>query len=190
MRGIVVVSATALAVGGILYAADMSGVFGNDRFKLMNYEQHAIDAAYPHAEGVWIEDSGNPDRTLVFPQQVSLRCYNFGADERGCDETGVTFSVTKISITVQELFQQHYQIDNWDKHGLSASYGGGESDKSRCQKHVLTMNFDSGAVSVADIASHRTGCKIEGTYSYRLQPGTYYVDTTARNDADKPTKGQ
>jgi len=51
------------------------------------------------------------------------------------------------------------------------------------------MDFDSGAVSVSDIPTHKKGCEMfQQTDSYRLQRGNYYVDTTPGNDADKPKK--
>jgi hypothetical protein len=74
--------------------------------------------------------------------------------------------------------------DKWDEHGLTASYGGDES--SRCQRHVLTIDFDSGAASVSDIPTRKTGCEaFTETDSYRLIWGHYYVDTTPNNDLDK-----
>lgn len=52
--------------------------------------------------------------------------------------------------------------------------------------HVLTMTFDSGAVSSADIPTHEKGCEaFPETNSYRLARGNYYVDTSPANDMDK-----
>jgi hypothetical protein len=94
------------------------------------------------------------------------------------------------SVGIQELDTVEYAIDRWDDRGLIASYGGNESDPStKCQRHVLTMDFESGAVSVSDIPTHMKGCEaFTVTDSYRLVRGEYYVDTTPNNDGDKPPK--
>jgi hypothetical protein len=68
-----------------------------------------------------------------------------------------------------------------------ASYGGDSA--SRCQRHVLTMDFDSGAVSVSDIPTRKKGCEaFTETDSYRLVRGNYYVDTSPGNNMDKSKK--
>ena len=65
----------------------------------------------------------------------------------------------------------------------------GRDRVSRCQRHVLTMDFDSGAVSVADIPTHKKGCEaLKETDSYRLVRGNYYVGTSPGNNMDKPKK--
>lgn len=87
-------------------------------------------------------------------------------------------------VGIQDLDTTIYDIDQWDEHGLTASYGGDEP--SRCQRHVLTLDFDSGAVSVSDIPTRKVGCEaFTETDSYKLVRGQYYVDTTPGNDLDK-----
>lgn len=77
-----------------------------------------------------------------------------------------------------------YEVNKWDEHGLTASYG--EDESSRCQHPVLTLDFDSGAVCVADIPTRKAGCEaFAETDSYKLVRGKYYVDATPGNDLDK-----
>jgi hypothetical protein len=101
-----------------------------------------------------------------------------------CTEISVTLGVVIVSVSIEDLDTTTYNIDKWDEHGLTASYGGDES--SRCQRHVLTIDFDSGAVSVSDIPTRKAGCEaFTETDSYKLVRGNYYVDTTPGNDLDK-----
>jgi hypothetical protein len=169
-----------------------TGLFHNDRLKLLSLPDRPIvgDSRARLVDGVWVSESLAPDRALVFPQQVRINCENYGPDDRRCVELSVTLAPTRISVGIQEIDTQEYAIDRWDDRGLIASYGGDESDlTSKCQKHVLTMDFASGAVSVSDIPTHMKGCEaFTVTNSYRLVRGEYYVDTTLNNDSDKPTQ--
>ena len=102
-------------------------------------------------------------------------------------EIAVTLAAVKGMVSVQDIDTEEYDIDSWDKHGLIASYGGDPA--APCQRHDLTMNFESGAVSVSDVPTHKKGCEpFTETNSYRLVRGHYYVDTSPNNDMDKPVK--
>jgi len=92
-------------------------------------------------------------------------------------------------VAIQEIEDEDYDVSSWDAHGLLASYGGDEVSGSRYQRHVLTMEFESGAVSISDIPTHKKGCEaFTEANSYRLVRGNYYVDTSPGNDMDKPKK--
>ena len=100
----------------------------------------------------------------------------------------VTLGPVKDMVIIKDIDDTMYDVDRWDSHGLTASYGGGVRF-SRCQRHVLTMDFDSGAVSVSDIPTRKKGCEVfTETNSYRLVRGMYYVDTSPGNDMDKVKK--
>jgi hypothetical protein len=113
--------------------------------------------------------------------QVKLWC---SKNSKVCTETSVTLGAVPTLVSIEDMDNTDYDVDKWDEHGLTASYGGNET--SRCQRHVLTIDFDSGAVSVADILTRKTGCEaFTETDSYKLVRGKYYVDTTPGNDLDK-----
>jgi hypothetical protein len=96
----------------------------------------------------------------------------------------VTLVPAPGTVNIQDLGTESYGVDKWDEHGVTASYGGDYA--SRCQRHVLTLDFDSGAVSLTDIPTHKVGCEAFGeTASYKLVYGNYYVDTSPGNDSDK-----
>lgn len=163
------------------------GLFHNDRLKLNSLGNEPIfgNSMIRIAEGAWVPDSPDPGKALVFPEQVKILCENNGPADRKCTAILVVLGPTPISVTIQEIDDEEYAIDRWDDQGLIASYGGDRS--SKCQRHVLTMDFASGAVSLADIPTHVKGCEaFTTTDSYHLVHGEYYVDTTTNNDADKP----
>jgi hypothetical protein len=100
----------------------------------------------------------------------------------------VTLAPTAVSVAVLSIDNQDYDVDSWDEHGLMASHGWKWFD-SPSQRHVLTVNFASSAVSMADIPTHQKSCNaFTDTNAYRLVDvdGFYYIDTTPKNDADKP----
>jgi hypothetical protein len=161
-------------------------VFHNERLKALSLPDHSItgDSHSRLVSGFWVSESKDPTKTLVFPQQVRIRCTAYN---KTCTETSVTIAPTPQMVSIQEIDDEDYDINTWDAHGLLASYGGEELSASPCQRHVLTMDFDSGAVSVSDIPTRRKGCEaFTETDSYRLVRGNYYVDTSPGNDADKP----
>lgn len=179
---LVMVLSTAILIRGQASA----GMFHNDRLKalvipgspLLKEQSHAF---YALATGFWVSESNDPKKALVLPMQVKLWCRK---TSKVCTEISVTLGAVPTLVSVEDLDNTDYEVDKWDEHGLTASYGGDEA--SRCQRHVLTIDFDSGAVSVADIPTRKTGCEaFPETNSYKLVRGKYYVDTTPGNDLDK-----
>lgn len=167
-------------------SAHLSAVFQNERLKALSLPDRPItgDSHYRVVEGFWVSESKDPAKALLFPQQVRIRCTAY---RKACTELSVTIAPSPQMVLIQEIDDQDYDINTWDAHGLLASYG--DDPSSRCQRHLLTMDFDSGAVSVSDIPTRKKGCEaFTETNSYRLVQGSYYVDTSPGNDADKPTK--
>jgi hypothetical protein len=188
------------AAGVVAFAAFLSvpgnaqeswgAVFHNERVKTITYPDRPIDASSRHVtiEGIWVSESKEPSKALVFPQQVRINCLTYGSDEKRCTEITLTLAPAKGVVGIGYIDTREWDIDTSDAHGLVASYGGDDiSDK--CQRHVLTIAFESGAVSVADIPTHKRGCDaFEETNSYRLVRGHYYVGITPNNDWDRPAK--
>src|SRR5579864_5012143 len=163
-----------------------SNMFHNERLKQLVLKNIPItgDSRIRLVDGMWVSESKDPAKALVFPMQVKIICTQ---SEKTCKELSVELGPTAEQVSITEIDETDYEVNSWDVHGLVASYGGGED--SKCQRHVLTMDFDSGAVSVSDIPTHRKGCEafIE-TDSYKLMRGNYYIDTSPNNDMDKPRK--
>jgi hypothetical protein len=189
-KTVAVVVAVTIALGVYGNAQDAWGtLYHNERLKTISFPDSAIVASsgYLVVEGIWVPESKEASKALAFPQQVRLECRKYGSDDRRCTEITVTLIPAKWSVTVWRIDTAEYDADTWDAHGLVASYGGDISDK--CQRHVLTIDFESGAVSLADVPTHKGGCEaFKETDSYRLVRGHYYVDTTPNNDMDKPAK--
>lgn len=169
-----------------LLAGQTTGMFHNDRLKtlvlpgppLVQLKAYTLSAI---ASGFWVSESADPKKALLLPIQVKIVCAKY---KKECTEMSVTLGAVQKLVSVEEVDDTTYDVDKWDEHGLTASYGGDES--SPCQRHVLTIDFDSGAVSVADIPTHKKGCEaFTETDSYKLVRGKYYVDTTPDNDLDK-----
>jgi hypothetical protein len=182
----------ALALVFVVHASgqeskSVGSVFHNERLKSLEVKNFSIVGSdqYRMVKGMWFPDSKDPGKALAFPQQVRISCTHF---DKLCRELSVTLASIPTMVSVQDIDETDYDVDTWDAHGLIASYGG-EEGNSRCQRHVLTMDFDSGAVSVSDIPTHKKGCEaFTETDSYRLVRGEYYVDTSPKNDMDKPVK--
>jgi hypothetical protein len=136
-----------------------SGQFHNDRLKLLSLPDRPITGnSHSRAvSGVWIADSKDAEKSLVFPQQVAIDCHNYKADDKGCTEIAVSLAPTGSSVAVHDISSQDYEIDRWDGEGLIASSGG--DPLADCYRHVLTMDFQSGSVSVSDIPTHAKGCE-------------------------------
>jgi len=172
---------TALVIQG----QTSSGTFHNERLKTLVLPGFPLFKEKSHmtalASGFRVAKSNDPKKALLLPQQVKIWC---SKNSKRCTETSVTLGVVPISVSIQDVDNTEYSVDKWDEHGVTASFGGDES--SRCQRHVLTIDFDSGAVSVSDIPTRKTGCEaFTETDSYKLVRGHYYVDTTPGNDLDK-----
>jgi hypothetical protein len=186
---IVVAFATSFSVYG--NAQESWGtVFHNERLKTITFPNRPIvvSSRYVTVEGIWVSESKEPGKALVFPQQVRIDCRTYGSDEKTCTEIALTLAPAEGVVGIGYIDTRKWDIDTWDAHGLVASYGGDDiSDK--CQRHVLTIAFESGAVSVADIPTHKRGCEaFKETNSYRLVRGHYYVDTSPNNDWDRSSK--
>lgn len=166
----------------------LASIFHNDRLKINAMKDSPIvgDVNSRLVEGVWLPEAADPSKNLVFPQQVKIYCTRYN---KICMELNVTIGPAPGLVAINELDDEEYNVDSWDVHGLVASYGGDDISGSPCQRHVLTMEFESGAVSLSDIPTHRKGCEvIKETGSYKLARGFYYVDTSPGNDMDKPRK--
>lgn len=165
----------------------LSAVFHNERLKTLVLKDSPVTGGNFErvVSGMWVSESKDPAKALVFPQQVKIICTN---SDRMCKELSVTLAVTPGLVSLSDIDETEYGIDTWDTHGLIASFGG-EPALSRCQRHVLTMDFDSGGVSVSDVPTRKKDCEaFTETDSYRLVRGNYYVDTSPGNDMDKPKK--
>jgi hypothetical protein len=163
-----------------------AGMFHNERLKtlvspgppLVESKWHTFSAV---ASGFWVSETSDPKKALVLPIQAHVVC---SKNVKTCTEISVTLGTVPNLVSVEDIGTTTYDVDKWDERGLTASYGGDES--SPCQRHVLTIDFDSGAVSVADIPTHKKGCEaFTETDSYKLVRGKYYIDTTPGNDLDK-----
>ena len=128
--------------------------------------------------GHWYPTKG-PDS---HPRQVKIRCT---ATNLKCTETSVLVSTDKI----EEIKDAEWNVTTWDSHKLEASYG--DDSASPCQRHVLTMKFDSGstAVSASDIPTHRKGCEaFTETESYGFVQVSIYSHVVSRDEVYTPKK--
>jgi hypothetical protein len=166
----------------------LSKALRNERLKRYEIAAYSIIGDNDHRliSGVWVPEAKDQAKALVFPEQVNLVCSN---SEKVCRELKVTLGVLEGMISIMDIDETDWPISSWDARGLVASYApdtsatAAASDKSH--HHVLTMTFDSGAVSTADIPTHEKGCEaFPDTNSYRLARGNYYVDTSPANDMD------
>jgi hypothetical protein len=169
----------------------VSVVFSNDRLKRSGLNDYPItgDDEWRSVDGMWVPESRDPAKAIVFPEQVKIICTN---SEMTCEEVKVILAPMGGVVFIESIDQTIWPITTWDAHGLLASYGPDVSAlaaSERCHRHVLAMTFASGAVSTSDIPTHEKGCEMfSETDSYRLTRGVYYVDTTPGNDADRPVK--
>jgi len=170
-----------------------SNPFRNERLKRAELKDYPIETFHGTVvivDGMWVPESKDPAKEIVFPEQVKIICTN---SEKTCEEVKVILEPTSGVVFV-DIDQTTWQITSWDEHGLLASYGPDVSAlaaSERCHRHVLAMTFASGAVSTSDIPTHEKGCEMFAeTESHRLARGGYYVDTTSGNDADSPYKNK
>jgi hypothetical protein len=168
-------------------AQPSSNPFHNDRIKraeLNDYPIETVHGTLAIVDGMWVPESKDPAKDMVFPEQVKINCTN---SEKTCEELKVILEPMSGVVFI-DIDQTFWQITSWDAHGLLASYGpdvSASAASDRCNRHVLTMTFASGAVSTSDIPTHDKGCEaFTETNSYRLARGGYYVDTSPGNDED------
>jgi len=171
-------------------AKRLAGLFHNERLKRKVDDDYSIsgDNDFRGVSGIWIEESGDPSKALLFPEQVSITCTR---SEMTCQEMKVTLEPTNGLVFIAGPDETIWPITSWDAHGLLASYGpeisATTAASDRCHRHVLAMSFASGAVSTSDIPTHEKGCEaFAETNSYRLARGQYYFDSSPGNDMDKP----
>src|SRR5258707_10396998 len=145
----VVVLALIVCASAQQKTTSLTSVLHNDRLKALSLKDSPItgDTYLRLVSGFWVSESSDPSKTLVFPQQVKITCTH---SDKTCKELSVTLAPVVGMVSIQEIDEEEYAVDSWDGHGLVASYGGDEA-YGRCQRHGLTMDFDSRAVSVADI---------------------------------------
>jgi hypothetical protein len=168
----------------------MADKLSNDRLKKIELDDYPIDAqdGMAIADGMWLPESDDPKKSLVFPEQVKITCMGY---EKICREMKITLGPAGGMVSIMGIDETDWPIVSWDERGLLASYGPDQSATAaasdKCHSHILTMTFRSGAVSTSDIPTHEKGCEeFPETGSYRLVRGDYYIDTTPRNDMDKP----
>jgi hypothetical protein len=173
-------------------ATPTSSPFHNERLKRSEDTDHPIETFHDTlaiVDGMWVPESKDPKKEIVFPEQVKIICTN---SEKTCEEVKVVLGPMSGVVFIDSIDQTIWPITSWDAHGLLASYGPDVSAlaaSERCHRHVLAMAFASGAVSTSDIPTHEKGCEMFAeTDSYRLARGVYYVDTTPGNDGDRPYK--
>ncbi|MGH9431636.1 MAG: hypothetical protein ACRD3T_08840 [Terriglobia bacterium] len=167
-------------------------VYHNERLKVVTYPDRPIvrNSMYVAVEGILVPESKEPSKALVFPQQMRIECHNHGSDEKECLVIALTLVPVKGIIGIGDIDTEDWEIDTWGADGLVASYVSDVGILDKCQRHLLTIDFRSGAVSLEDIPTHGKGCEaFTETDSYRLLYGHYYVDTTPNNDWDKAAKG-
>jgi hypothetical protein len=160
-----------------------SSFFHNERLKATVLSDRSItgDKSIRIVDGLWFPESKDPGKALLFPEQVKIVCTHAG---KVCRELSVVLAAAPGMVSIQEINETEYEVASWDARGLVAWHDPGLTG---CQRQVLTMDFDSGAVSVSDVPTHRKECAaFTETNTYRLARGTYYVDTSPGNDQDKP----
>ena len=172
-------------------SAGIASALQNDRLKLVKLSDYPINdepGSMAMADGVWISDIPGPDHKLVQPQQVSIQCMANALfpDEHKkgeCSVRTVTLGVIQGMVDIMGPDEDVFEITDWNKDRLSASY-----DDGKCHLQILTMTFAIGRVLVSDIPTNKPGCEaFTTTNSYHLVRGQYYVDTTEKNDGDKPS---
>jgi len=92
-------------------------------------------------------------------------------------------------VSTDKIEEKEWNMTTWDSHKLVAPYG--DDPASPCQRHALTMNFDSGAtaVSASDIPTHRKGCEaFTETESYGFMQVRDSVRASSIDDMYKPKK--
>ncbi|MGD1108459.1 MAG: hypothetical protein ABR865_15570 [Terracidiphilus sp.] len=141
------------------------------------------------ADGIWIPEPDDKAHQLIYPEQARIIC-NKG--EQSCLEMQLSFtSVGNEFVMVNGPEETIWPIKSWDKTSLLAEYGPfpmSSKLSDKCESHVLSIMFASGAVTTSDIPTDREGCEaIKETNSYRLAGGWYDVDTSPHNDAIKDT---
>lgn len=169
-----------------------SEFFSNDRLKAETFDDEPIEGTEYSVVlgGIWQTISKDKFKALTFPEQLELVC---SKPEAVCRAETVTIGAMQDLVKIDDINTDEYKVDSWDSHSLHASYGPDKTAKAgssnRCHHHVLTVNFESGSTLLSDVPTGEAGCEIfSETDTYRLARGNYYVDTSAKNNLDKPVK--
>jgi hypothetical protein len=180
-----------LVNGGLAQKTATTNTFQNARVKRAEDPDRQIlfEDSFPEVSGMWVPESKDPAKTLVFPEQVKIVCTH---SDLTCRELTVPLESIGGLVFIGDIEEKIWQVTSWDQNGLLASYDAdphATAASERCHRHVLSMSFRSGAVSTSDIPTHEKGCEMfPETDSYKLVRGQYYVDTTPGNDADRPVR--
>jgi len=176
------------------HAAKIAALFQNERLKLFDLPDRPIENSngYAGVEGVWVAEPSANGNKLLQPEQVDIVCMTNALypdeDKMGeCAENRVTLGVMKGMISIMGPDQTVYKITKWDKDGIAAFYT--DDGSSKCHLEILTISFKLGRVLLSEIPTNKQGCEgIDVTDSYRLVRGEYYIDTTEKNNGDKPER--
>jgi hypothetical protein len=157
--------------------------FDNERLKRNEIGDYPIDGDdnSRSVDGMWVPESNDPGKVLVFREQVRITCTKQKPISI-CHEIKVPLGVIPELVMIMSIEEGDWPVTSWDARGLIASYGADDTSygslSDKCFNHVLTMTFQSGAVFTSDIPTRGKGCEaFTETHSYRLVRGNYYVDT-------------
>lgn len=169
--------------------SSFSAALQNSRVKVLKTGDYPIigDNELRIVGGVWLPESNDPAKALVFREQAKITCTS---SDKTCRELTVPLGSLGDMAEIMDVEEKDWPIISWDERGLLASYGPDPSKTAaasdRRHSHILTMTFGSGAVSTSDIPTHEKRCEeFKETDSYRLVRGNYYVDTSPENNLDK-----
>lgn len=169
--------------------SSLAAALQNSRVKILKIGDYPIigDNELRIIDGVWLPESKDPAKALVFPEQAKITCTS---SDKICRELTIPLGSLGGMVEIMDIEEKDWPIISSDEHGLLASYGPDSSKTAaasdKCHSHVLTMTFGSGAASTSDIPTHERGCEeFQETDFYRLIRGNYYIDTSQENDLDK-----
>jgi hypothetical protein len=166
--------------------ASLSAFLSNDRLKSEQFPDEPIEVPeyVVVVDGMWMPSPTEPEKSLVFPEQVRIICTQ---SDMNCRVSTVTLGAVEGMVKIDTIDAEDYPIDTWDKNSIHASMGADKFEKpntpNRCHRHAITISFESGAVIEADVPTGEKGCEtFSETNTYRLVRGNYYVDTTPANN--------
>ena len=94
----------------------------NERIKRAEFKDYPIEVFHDLAivDGMWVPESKNSAKALVFPEQVRIICTK---SEKTCEELKIVLEPTSGVVFIGDIEETSWQITSWDAHGLLASYG-------------------------------------------------------------------
>ncbi len=139
-------------------------------------------------DGVWIPAS--PEASALFvPEQVRITC---SRSEHLCHEIKAVLGQAGDLISIMSVEDVTWKIQTWNGDALTASIDeepSASAASGRCQRHVLTLQFQSGTAISTDIPVGGPDCGMfKQANSYRLARGRYVVDLSPGNDLDRSGK--